>query len=160
MTMINYKRVQRNELVDLSGNPNDLLRQIAIWHHQTPRLWMPDYEASETSLQKSMKKIINTEPEILYLAIAEDELKKPLSYIWAYKQANVEDGVMILSLYTAPETRKQGVATVLKKMLEDWCRSEGINTIQTTVHYNNKKMLALNEKMGYSPGMVNMSKSL
>lgn len=41
-----------------------------------------------------------------------------------------------------------------------WCRHEDIKSIQTTVHYSNNSMLALNQKLGYIPGMVFMTKTL
>lgn len=67
---------------------------------------------------------------------------------------------MILSLYVTDDYRRKGVATKLKLLLEQWCRFEGIKTIHTTVHYDNYKMIELNQKLGYTPGMVNMTKTL
>ncbi len=67
---------------------------------------------------------------------------------------------MILSLYTEEDRRGQGVATNLKSLLEEWCKLEGIRTIETTVHYKNSSMITLNQKLGYVPGMLYMTKTL
>ncbi|MBS4040130.1 MAG: GNAT family N-acetyltransferase, partial [Flavobacteriales bacterium] len=70
------------------------------------------------------------------------------------------DSIMILSLYITEDFRGRGLATMLKKQLEEWCRQEGVKTIQTTTHYKNYNMISLNEKLGYTPGMVFMTKKL
>jgi len=92
--------------------------------------------------------------------VTEDDKGKVQGFIWAYKQEKPQDSVMILSLYVTEDYRGQGVATELKVLLEEWCRFEGIKTIQTTTHYTNDNMIALNQKLGYVPGMVHMTKTL
>jgi len=156
---MNYRKIEIN------GDNNDskldlLLMQIAEWHNLTPRLWINNYKASNKDIDETVKRIKNTKDKDLFLAIAEDEQVNIQGFIWAYKQEKIQDSVMILSLYTNESYRSQGIATNLKKMLEEWCRLEGIKTIETTVHYSNKSMIALNQKLGYAPGMLFMSKTL
>ena len=136
------------------------LKQIAKWHNETPKLWIPNYKASEEDIEETVEKIINTRTEDLFIAIAEDGQENIQGFIWACKEKENKDSVMILSLYVEKDYRHSGIATNLKISLEEWCRIEGIKTIQTTVSYKNEKMLMLNQKLGYMPGMVHMTKSL
>ncbi|MCQ1531335.1 GNAT family N-acetyltransferase [Lutispora saccharofermentans] len=156
---MNYRRIE------LNGSNNDkktdmLLMQIARWHNLTPKLWIPDYKASAADIDETIQRIKNTKREDLFIAVAEDDQGQAQGFIWACKQEKPKESVMILSLYTAEGCRRHGAATNLKALLEEWCRLEGIKTIQTTVHYNNSNMMALNQKLGYIPGMVNMTKTL
>lgn len=156
---MNYRRIE------LDGRYTDkklesLLIQIAKWHNLTPKLWRPDYKASAADIEETIQRILNTKREDLFLAIAEDDNENVQGFIWAYKQEEPQNTVMILSLYVTENYREHGIATNLKTLLEEWCRIEGIKSIQTTVHYNNSNMLALNQKLGYIPGMVSMTKTL
>jgi RimJ/RimL family protein N-acetyltransferase len=156
---MNYRRIE----LDVSYTDKkleSLLIQIAKWHNLTPKLWRPDYKISAADIEETIQKILNTKKEDLFLAIAEDDNENVQGFIWAYKQEEPQNTVMILSLYVTENYREHGVATKLKILLEEWCRIEGIKAIQTTVHYNNSNMLALNQKLGYMPGMVSMTKTL
>ncbi len=156
---MNYRKIE------LHTSNNDeklemLLAQIAKWHNLTPKLWISDYKASAEEIEETIQRIKNTKNDDLYLAVAEDDEGHVQGFIWAHKQEKSKDSVMILSLYITENYRGHGEATNLKVMLEEWCRCEGIKTIQTTVHYSNSSMLALNQKLGYVPGMVFMTKTL
>lgn len=156
---MNYRRIELND----GNNNNDLeplLLQIAKWHNLTPRLWKPDYMPSDADIEETVQRIRNTKNEDIFLAIAEDYEGYMQGFIWACKQEGSQDCVMILSLYIEENYRGRGTATKLKVLLEEWCRLEGIKTIQTTAHYSNTKMIELNQKLGYAPGMVFMTKSL
>ncbi|MBU5313827.1 GNAT family N-acetyltransferase [Tissierella carlieri] len=151
--------------IEIDGSYTDeklelILMQIARWHNLTPKLWRPDYKASTADIEETVQRILNTKKEELFLAIAEDDQGDMQGFIWAYKQEEPQDTVMILSLYVTENYRSHGVATNLKTLLEEWCQLDGIKAIQTTVHYNNTSMLALNQKLGYIPGMVYMTKTL
>ena len=135
-----------------------LLMQIAKWHNLIPKLWIDNYEASDIDINGTVKRITNTPNKDLFLVIAEDDEDNIQGFIWAYKQEKHQESVMILSLYTGEDYRGQGIATNFKKLLEEWCRLEGIKTIKTTVHYNNNSMIALNQKLGYAPGILYMTK--
>ena len=137
-----------------------MLHTIAMWHNLTPKLWRPDYRVSDKDIEETIARIKNTSSEDLYIAVAKDDEGQPQSFIWAVKREKSKDTAMILSLYTTDKYRGQGIATKLKELLEEWCRSEGIKAIQTTVHYDNRKMLELNQKLGYIPDMVYMTKEL
>ncbi|MGI5998566.1 MAG: GNAT family N-acetyltransferase [Lutispora sp.] len=121
---------------------------------------MPDYEPTNEDIEQTVERIRNTKDEDLFITVAEDEKGQAQGFIWAYRMEESSDCVMILSLYVAEEYRRQGIATNLKVMLEEWCSSQGVKTIKTTTHYNNKNMIELNKKLGYVPDMVQMSKTL
>lgn len=156
---MNYRKIELND----SSNDKELellLIQIAKWHNITPKLWMSDYRASTVDIEKTVQRIRNTKNEDLFLVVAEDDEGQAQGFIWAYKQEKPQYSVMILSLYITEGYRGRGIATNLKVLLEDWCRLECIKTIQTTIHYSNHNMMALNQKLGYTPGMVYMTKDL
>ncbi len=153
-----YKRI---ELINACNLELDLLLyQISKWHNLTPKLWMPEYIVTEVEIEEAVQRIKNTKAEDLFLMVAEDDEKQVRGFIWAYRKENQQDSIMILSLYITEEFRGRGIATQLKQQLEEWCKSKGINTIHTTTHYNNHSMLELNQKLGYLPGMVSMTKVL
>ncbi len=140
------------QVIKGKDNLQKIVRQLSIWHNETPRLWLNNYEPSEEDIQKSMDRMMSKE---CFVAVAKDTSLK--GFLWAEPQ---ERGVMILSLYVDPDARKQQVATRLKEMLEDWCQQEGIKKILTTVHATNDRMLALNDKMGYRRTMITMEKDV
>lgn len=156
---MHYRKIEVNGI-----NGDDklelLLIKIAKWHNLTPKLWINNYKASNTDIDETVRRIKNTRNEDLFLAVAEDDQNNIHGFIWAYKQEKAQNSVMILSLYTAEGCRGQGIAINLKNLLEEWCRFEGIKTVETTVHYSNSNMIALNKKLGYVPGMVYMKKTL
>ena len=97
---------------------------------------------------------------ILYLGIAQDDQDEPVGFIWAYRKSDDDKNVMIMSLHVEPEYRNQGIASQLKQNLESWCKEIGVQSVETTVHFDNKNMLELNLKLGYNAGMVCMTKKL
>lgn len=137
-----------------------LLLQIAKWHNLTPKSWMSDYKVSTEDIEKTVQRIKDTRNEDLFLTIVEDEQGQMQGFIWAYKQEKPQFSVMILSLYITESFKGRGLATNLKILLEQWCQLEGIKTIHTTTHYKNHNMMELNKKLGYIPGMVDMTKTL
>lgn len=154
---MNYRKIDLN---DSSTELELNLNKIAKWHNLTPKLWNPKYRITTEDIEETLLRIKNTKAEDLFLTITEDEEGEVQGFIWAYKQQSPEDSVMILSLYVSEGYRKQGIATKLKELLEEWCLIEGIKTIHTTTHYSNHNMIALNQKLGYNPGMVYMTKTL
>jgi len=153
---LNYRRIEIND----SEQSEYLLNKIAVWHNLTPKLWISDYKARAEDIEETIQRIRNTKKDDLFLAIAEDAQGQVQGFIWANKQEKPKDSIMIMSLYVTEENRGQGIATKLKILLEEWCRHKGIKTIETTTHYTNHNMIALNKKLGYVPGMVHMTKKL
>ena len=154
--MMNYRKIDL-DCSNIDKKLELILIQIAKWHNLTPKLWISDYEVSTIDIEETVQKIQNTRNEDLLLVIAEDDQRHIQGFIWACKQEKSQESVMILSLYVTEDYRGKGVATNLKILLEEWCRLEGI---KTTVHYKNNSMMALNRKLGYTPGMVHMVKKI
>ena len=141
---MNYTQIKMDDISD------DVLYSISRWHNETPRLWIPDYEPTEDEITETITRMKEND---CYIGIAvEDTIK---GFVWAEKQDN---SVMILSLFVDESVRKQNVGSTLKEGLEVWCKAEGIKKIKTTVHSKNKKMIALNEKLGYESKMLHMEK--
>jgi len=141
---MNYLQVNANTA------SNEVLYNISKWHNETPRLWIVGYEPTEEDIQETITLMKDNE---CYIGIAEDETIK--GFIWAEKQ---ENDVMIMSLFVDESVRNSSIGTSLKEALENWCRSEGIKKIKTTVHSKNRKMISLNEKLGYDSKMLHMEK--
>jgi GNAT superfamily N-acetyltransferase len=139
------------QLTAKEAHPN-LVRKIAYWHNLTPKLWLEEYKVTDEDVLESYKRMMDKE---CYIGIAADD--EAFGFLWAEAS---DGGYMILSLYIKEAYRKQNHATKLKDDFEKWCRQKGIEKIITTVHYKNKKMIALNEKLGYSAKFVNMEKKL
>ncbi|TCU75749.1 acetyltransferase (GNAT) family protein [Tissierella praeacuta] len=157
--MMNYRKIDL-DCSNIDKKLELILIQIAKWHNLTQKLWISDYKVSTIDIEETVQKIQNTRNEDLLLVIAEDDQGHIQGFIWACKQEKSQESVMILSLYVTEDYRGKGVATNLKILLEEWCRLEGIKTIETTVHYKNNSMMALNRKLGYTPGMVHMVKKI
>ncbi|GAB6109816.1 N-acetyltransferase family protein [Fusibacter bizertensis] len=135
------------------------LTQIARWHNLTPKIWLKNYYVTEEAIDETIKKIKITSQSDLFIAVAR-EADAIIGFLWGNRELDHKNTFMILSLYVENQYRNKGVASSLKTLLEKWCRSNEITTIETTVHYTNKKMIALNQKLGYEAGMVTMRKNL
>lgn len=135
------------------------LAQIARWHNLTPKMWLDNYYATEEDINETIKLIKSTSKSDLFIAVAR-EAEEIIGFLWGNRELDHKNTFMILSLYVENQYRNKGVASTLKTLLEKWCRNNEIATIATTVHYTNKNMLALNQKLGYEAGMVTMRKKL
>jgi len=138
--------------IKANNESDDVLYNISRWHNETPRLWIPDYHPSEKEINETISRMKENE---CYIAIAKDDDIK--GFIWAEKE---DKNVMIMSLFVDESVRQSNVGTSLKEALEKWCLSQGIEKIKTTVHSKNKKMIALNKKLGYEPKMLHMEKTI
>lgn len=138
--------------IDPQLTEKNVIYDIARWHNETPRLWLEDYQPSEDDINETIERMMAND---CYIGVAEEE--KIVGFIWAEKQ---EDHALILSLYVDEEVREQKIGTYLKEALEAWCHITGISKIKTTVHSKNKKMITLNEKLGYEQKMIHMEKTL
>ncbi len=155
---MNYRKIEFGS--SINKELELILVQIAKWHNLTPKQWKLDYRVSKEDIDETVQRIKNAKNEDLFITIVEDKQEQIQGFIWAYKQKKHQDSVMILSLYIEEDFRGKGLATKLKTLLEEWCHSEGIKKIHTTTHYENHNMIVLNQKLGYIPGMVNMTKIL
>lgn len=155
---MNYRRIDFKNSCN-NEETDKILFEISRYHNMVPKIWRENHELSKEDIEETMDKILDTNSEDLFITIAEDEYGVMQGFIWASKQ-NQSDSVMILSLYVSENHRNFGIATNLKELLEEWCLSEKIKTIHTNVHCKNNSMLELNKKLGYTQGMIYMTKNL
>jgi len=69
-------------------------------------------------------------------------------------------GAHIAGLWVHPDYRGQGIARTLKSQGEAWARSVGATFLNTNVHPQNARMLAINEEAGFSLFRLNLRKRL
>ena len=136
--------------IDAKEVSHEVLYNIAKWHNETPSLWIPGYVPTENEINETIARMKSNE---CYICIAKQEETE--GFIWAEKQDN---DMMIMSLYVNEVVRQKNIGTDLKLQLEYWCKENNIRKIKTTVHSKNKKMLLLNEKLGYESKMIHMEK--
>ena len=147
-------------IIEVKTESQVTLKLISKWHNLTPKLWIPEYKITEEDILSSINDMTNTPSKNLFVAVAENDYKEIRGFIWGKRQEADNNSVMILSLYVENESRNLGIASGLKHELEKWCKKECIDTIETTVHYTNEKMIELNKKLGYTPKMVRMIKKI
>jgi GNAT superfamily N-acetyltransferase len=66
----------------------------------------------------------------------------------------------IATLWVDPDYRKRGIASELKARAEIWGREKKLVFLQTSVHTNNKKMLAINQAVGFETAYIHLRKRL
>lgn len=142
----------------ISEEPLETLNKLAMWHNQTPKLWIDDYELSDYDIAETLKKIKKTKEEDIYISVVEDDYNL-IGFLWATRESDYTS-FMIMSLYIEPLYRNKRLASMLKVEFEAWCKNNDIKKIKTTVNVKNKKMIDLNIKLGYKSHMVSMSKTL
>lgn len=160
MKYIEYQNEYQTECERESSKMTAYLETVSYWHNLTPKLWVSDYSVKTEDVLETKQRILSTEPACLCLILAVDEEEAIKGFIWAQRESDKADSVMILSLYVEESVRKMGVGRTLKLALESWCLRHDVYKINTTVHYTNKNMLKVNFKMGYRAGMVSMTKQL
>jgi GNAT superfamily N-acetyltransferase len=69
-------------------------------------------------------------------------------------------GAHIAGLWVHPSYRRQGIAGVLKENGEAWARSIGAVFLNTNVHAENERMLAMNVRAGFAVFRYNLRKRL
>jgi GNAT superfamily N-acetyltransferase len=66
----------------------------------------------------------------------------------------------IATLWVDPDYRKKGIAKQLKGRAENWGREKKLVFLQTNVHTNNKKMMAINQAAGFDTAYIHLRKRL
>ncbi len=69
-------------------------------------------------------------------------------------------GVHVAGLWVAQDYRGHGIARKLKIQGEEWARNIGATFMNTNVHPSNHRMLAMNERAGFSVFRYNLRKRL
>lgn len=63
-------------------------------------------------------------------------------------------------MWVDSEFRRSGVGKELKRRGEDWAKKSKLDHLYTWVHVDNKKMIAMNEKLGYQTQNIKMVKKI
>jgi len=129
-------------------------------HLETPGIWIADYSYSQAELLEEInriEKIYDKNGLVTLIAKTKSEI---IGFIWAEKIIDQPNSLYITSLWTAPDYRKQGIATMLKLELENIAKIKGYTKIKTNVYTPNTSMLYLNLKLGYNIVSYDLEKSL
>ncbi len=143
--------------------PEDLaaFELIAEVHESLPAAWIDDYVVDPIEVEESfvrLEKKHKTGEFACFVAESDGEI---VAFLWSEVHEQVKEVLNIISLWTKPEYRGQGIATKLKLMLEDWAKAEtSAKRIVTTVSARNTGMVQLNQKLGYKITQYKMIKEL
>lgn len=143
----------------LSLSQNQFIEEIANIHEQQLEQQYHDYKKTNLSVALRIEMIersLKLEAGRILIETVDGVL---LGFIWSRIEA---DGckVVIEMLYVHPEYRHQGIGGKLKSSIEAWGISHGVQKIESTVAYSNKKMIEMNLNMDYQVEKVIMSKKL
>lgn len=130
-------------------NDTDEVEFICRRHLETPSIWIPDYHFSEKELQETKSMFVQAAKQNILFGLTAKTETEIIGFIWAEKILEKPETVNIISLWTAPDFRKQGVATALKQELEKVVKAKGLKKIRTSVYSPNSAMLEMNLKLGY-----------
>ncbi|WP_339899552.1 GNAT family N-acetyltransferase [uncultured Gilvimarinus sp.] len=146
------------DILDLK-NDEDVL-EAATLHCGVPGEWNSDHSYSEESVVRAVEDLQNS-VHACYVVLARNEKNKLVGMHWVKLESRCDEKFgNVASLWVHPNYRRQGVATQLKELAETWLRDHGATEIRTQVYMENRKMRALNEKLGYKVKLVGMAKSI
>ena len=131
-----------------SDRSNSELQFIAEIDSRIPLEFDSHFHWTESHVQKRLGdyKLLKSS-DFLHVATAEG---KVIGF-HIVKEADYGSHTMgnVVTLWTDPMYRKQGVATKLKEFAVEWAKKRKVKFIQTAVHVNNKAMLDLNKKFEF-----------
>lgn len=132
--------------------PEDLVafRFIAEVHESLPAAWIDDYVVEPGEVEQSCERLARKHKTGEIACLVAEHNGGIVAFVWGEVYEQDKEALNIISLWTNPQYRGQGIATRLKLMLEDWAKEETHATkIITTVSSSNTGMVLLNEKLGY-----------
>lgn len=130
---------------DLLVTETELLSEIAALHERIPESYLKGYSASTLDIAlrfESMQLLMQHKGDRIVVVEREQQL---YGFIWF----NVSDVIHIKSTYVKENYRQQGLATKLKRYIEEIALANKITRIVSDVNPNNTPMVQLNEKLGY-----------
>ena len=141
--MINYS------INPFNFNDNSEVEFICRRHLETPGIWIKDYSYSKEELKETELMFKENGQKNILIGLTARSDTAIIGFIWVEKVIEKPDTVSIISLWTDPKFRKQGIATALKIELEKIAKSNGVKKIKTNVYSPNSSMLEMNLKLGY-----------
>ncbi len=129
---------------------NDLeIKFIAEIDNTIPALFDSDFVVNEQMNQDRMKFLKACKEEDFFDVVLADN-KNIVAFHVVKKVPHFDRFAgRIDTLWIAPDHRKKGLAAALKLRAEKWAQEQGLDHLHTWVHADNRKMISLNEKMGY-----------
>ncbi|MBO1198853.1 GNAT family N-acetyltransferase [Staphylococcus simiae] len=135
-----------------------------LWHMATIQEHMLDkfeahYHASSLSIALRYEMIVSrlqNDKDKIYII---EEHQQLIAFIWAHLD-KVTMNVQIEMLYVNEWYRSRGLATQLKKQVEQWGIEHHAKQISGTINSTNEDMIALNNHLGYDVSHVIMTKHL
>lgn len=138
------------------SNPTEV-QAVAKIHVISPCEWDPAHKISEEGIANYAKWLSEKKTQLwCELAVAGDEIKA--MHLLVLNDSKTV--ATILSLWVSEDCRRQGVASRMKLAGEEWVKSLGLNKLNSSVYVANKKMQALNEKLGFKPLKIEYEKVL
>lgn len=136
-------------------------RFIAEVHESLPAAWIDDYVVEPAEIEQSCERLAKKHKTGEIACLVAESNGEIVAFIWGEVHEQVKEVLNIISLWTKPEYRGQGIATKLKLMFEDWAKAEtSAKKIVTTVSARNTGMVQLNQKLGYKITQHKMIKEL
>lgn len=137
------------------------LIEIAQLHCAIPSTWVADHWVTPELLQATIERLRGDGKHSNFFALARCTSGQLVGMHWVqYAEAAHASHGEVRSLWVKPGFRKRGIATWLKHLAEQWLQQHGATEIRTEVFTANRKMLSLNQTLGYQTVMQVMSKSL
>lgn len=157
--------IKENKMIKLSIIPINInepkeIEFVCRHHLETPAIWISDYSFSEKELQDTQEEFIRSAKQDHLFVLTAREGSDIIGFIWGEVTLGKPDLIYIISLWTAPKFRNQGIATALKQELEIVAKDKGFKKIRTNVYSSNKSMLDLNLKLGYKIVRYDLEKEL
>ncbi|MBN1970003.1 MAG: GNAT family N-acetyltransferase [Candidatus Delongbacteria bacterium] len=136
------------------------IRFICEKHLETPSLWIEGYSFTDEEVLDEITRFVNIFNKGKMVTFIATHNNKIIGFVWAEFVDNDPEDSKIISLWVDPDYRNQGIATKLKKKLEENLKISGVKKLRTNVYAPNKQMLDLNLKLGYRIIRYDMLKDL
>ena len=118
-----------------------------------------NYQVTSTSMALRYEMIISRLKYANDIILINEHAGSLKGFIWAHYEPQLKI-VQIEVLYVKPDFRRQGIASQLKRDIEQWANSMDAISIESTVNKEHNDMVKLNENLGYQTSHLKMSKKL
>lgn len=136
-------------------------RFMAEVHESLPAAWIDHYVVEPRAVELSFAYLVEKHKVGEIACFVAESNGEIIAFVWAEVHEQEKEVLNIISLWTKPQYRGQGIATKLKLLVEDWAQAEtSAKKIVTTVSARNRNMVQLNQKLGYQIEEHKMVKKL
>ena len=139
----------KGSIIPININEPAEIEFVCRNHLETPAIWISDYRVSDKDLQDNIENFLKSAKQDKLIVLTARAGSDIIGFIWAEVSFENLEIINIISLWTEPRFRNQGIATDLKRELEIVAKDKGFKKIRTNVYTPNMAMLDLNLKLGY-----------